>query len=109
MTKYKFLDENVFQGLENLNTGFDARGVKYFSEKDFEIVLTRVEELGLGIYGIEPWINENMFDVYSAEEYSKKPTNPKWYKSAFKKFKKQNKDLLYAASYEVPEKYLINF
>ncbi|SMC33261.1 hypothetical protein [Moheibacter sediminis] len=107
MTKYEFLDENIFQGLENLNTGFDARGVKYFSESDFEIVLSRVEKLGLGIYGIEPWVNEWLFDVYTAEDYSKKPSDPKWYKSAFKKFKRLNKDLLYAASYEVPEFFLV--
>jgi len=49
-----FLDKNIFQGLNNLNNGFDSQLIKYFSELEFEIVLKRVEKLGLGIYGIEP-------------------------------------------------------
>jgi hypothetical protein len=47
-----YCDKHVFYGLKNLNDGFDNQTIRYFSEKDFEIVLERVKSLGLGIYGI---------------------------------------------------------
>ncbi|MEM7333150.1 MAG: hypothetical protein AAF490_13755 [Chloroflexota bacterium] len=61
MTKYDFLDKYMIVGLTNLNDGFDAKIIKYFSEKEFKIVLARVEKYGLGIYGIEPWLNGTFF------------------------------------------------
>lgn len=48
-----YCDKHVFYGLKNLNDGFDFTSIKYFSEKDFEVVLERVKTLGLGIYGID--------------------------------------------------------
>ena len=54
MKKEKYLIENIFKELKNLNYGFDVKTIWYFSESDFEIVLNRIDELGLGIYGIEP-------------------------------------------------------
>ena len=57
MKKEKYLNENIFIGLKNLNDGFDAKTIYYFSETDFEIVLNRIDQLGLGIWGIEPWIS----------------------------------------------------
>ena len=53
--KGAYLDKHVFYGLTNLNDGFDAMSIKYFSETDFKIVLDRVKEFGIGITGIEPW------------------------------------------------------
>jgi hypothetical protein len=62
-----YLDKHIFIGLTNLNDGFDAPGIKYFSEKDFDIVLTRrVKEHGIAVYGIEPWLNR---DYYATSVY----------------------------------------
>ena len=97
-----FLDKHIFQGLTNLNDGFDSESIKYFSELEFEVVLKRVEEFGLGIYGIEPWLSGEYYDVYIHEDYNLDSKDPKWYKSAFEKFKKEEKKLQYSASYEVP-------
>jgi hypothetical protein len=106
MTKEQYLYNYVFQGLTNLNTGFDAEGIKYFSEKDFEIVLDRVKKLGLGIKGIEPWKNGAYYGVEVYEDYTKDPTDSNWYMKSFERFKKRGDTLQYAATYFIPDKFL---
>jgi|GEM_PF-643636 len=102
----EYLKTNVFIGLDNLNDGFDSESIYYFSESDFEIVLDRVEKLGIGIMGIEPWLNGEFYGVMVVEDFNTVATDPKWYRKAFMDFKKDKKKLLYAASYEVPKKLL---
>lgn len=97
----EYLQKNIYKGLRNLNNGFDAYTIYYFSEIDFEIVLNRVEKLGIGIHGIEPWINGHYFDVKGCGEYELESRNPKWYRKAFEEFKLTNEELLYAASYDL--------
>ena len=102
----KYLKANVFNGLENLNDGFDSESIYYFSETDFEIVLDRVEENGIAIFGIEPWLNGDFYDVLSYEDYKTRANDPKWYRKAFTEFKNLRKNLMYSASYQVPKKLL---
>lgn len=102
----EYLDRHIFVGLKNLNTGFDALGIFYFSESDFEKVLDRVQKFGLGINGIEPWQGGQFFAVICCEDSGMENTNPKWYRDAFKYFKDMNKDIQYAASYFIPDKLL---
>ena len=104
--KLKFLDKHIFYGLRNLNNGFDAASIKYFNGKDFKIVLDRVEQHGLGIYGIEPWKNDEFFWVKTVSDDIYNCTGPRWYSKAFEEFLAQDDDLQYAASYYIPEKYL---
>ena len=104
--KNNYLDKHVFVGLKNLNSGFDSPTISYFSESDFEIVLDRVERLGLGIQGIEPWLNGDYFGVVVCEDSGLAPTNPKWYRDAFKHFKDMKEDLQYSATYFIPDKLL---
>lgn len=101
-----YLDKHVFAGLKNLNTGFDSPTISYFSESDFEKVLDRVENLGLGIHGIEPWQNGEYFSVLVCEDSGMDSLNPKWYWDAFKHFKDMNEDLQYSATYFIPDKLL---
>ncbi|MBJ2123486.1 hypothetical protein [Flavobacterium sp. IB48] len=100
--KFDYLNRNVFFDLENKNSGFDSESIKYFLEEDFKIVLDRVESLNLGISGIEPWFDEEFYDVIVVEDYGNNPFDSNWYKNAFENFKKEKKNLLYAASYVVP-------
>jgi hypothetical protein len=102
-TKNIFLAEFVFYGLIDLNDGFDSKTIKYFSATDFKTVLSRVEKLELGIYGIEPWLNGDMCDVYGCDDYNKEPTDPTWYNAAFELFQSKNKDLKYSATYFIPK------
>lgn len=106
MEKTEFLTKNIFLNLENLNDGFNSEAILYFSESDFEIVLKRIEKLGIGIYAIEPWLEGKFFAVKENETYRKKATDPKWYKKAFSQFKKQQANLQYSATYKVSEKLL---
>lgn len=90
--KEAYLDRNVFYGLTNLNDGFDAKSIKYFSETDFKIVLDRVKELGIGIAGIEPWKDGEFYDVLAYELITDNPADPKWYLKVFEDFKKVEKN-----------------
>ena len=100
----EYLKTNVFNGLENLNDGFDSELIYYFSEYDFGIVLDRVEENGIAIFGIEPWLNGDFYDVLNYEDYNTRANDPKWYRKAFAEFKNRGKNLMYSASYRVPKK-----
>lgn len=101
--KNEYLEKNVYHGLANLNTGWDAPSIYYFNQVEFGILLSTVEKLGLGIYGIEPFDFDNhFFDVKLYNDYTKDPSDPKWYKKAFEEFKATGKALQYSASYYIP-------
>ena len=100
--KEEFLRSKIFFELKNLNDGFDSESIYYFSESDFDIVLNRVEKNGIGIYGIEPWLNGDFYAVKVHEQLNAEPNNPSWYREAFSEFKKSGKNLQYSASYQVP-------
>ncbi len=105
--KEKFLTENIYKGLTNLNTGWDAPTIAYFSETDFKTVLERIEKMSLGVYGIEPWDSDNhYFGLKLYDDYSSKPSDPSWYNKAFSEFIKTGEELQYSASYYVPEELL---
>lgn len=102
--KLAYLKTNVFTGLQNRNEGMDSESIHYFSEADFETVIDRVEKLGIGILGIEPWLNGELYGVKVAEDYGGNPTDAQWYRKAFAEFKASNETpLLYAASYQLPK------
>lgn len=106
MDKTEFLEKNIFLNLKNSNDGFDTEETLYFSESDFEIVLQRIEKLGIGIFEIKPFIDGTFLEAKGHEPYRKKATDSGWYKKAFAQFKKQQADLLYSATYKVSDKLL---
>ncbi|WP_340156577.1 hypothetical protein, partial [uncultured Winogradskyella sp.] len=95
-----------FTGLTNINDGFDAEEIQYFSESDFETLLKRAEHFGLSIYAISPWLNGELYDVSGHDAFRKKATDPKWYTKAFTEFKKRQEGLAYSATYKVSKKLL---
>ena len=101
-----YVKKHVLAGLRNINDGFDFPGIEYFSEAEFAIVLDRVEALGLGIHGIEPWYQDRFFDV-ETNGLGKKCTDPSWYRVCFEDFKKLGFALQYSATYHVPD-HLLN-
>ena len=103
MDKLSFLTTNIFDGLENLNNGFDSELIYYFSENDFEIVLNRIKKFGIEILGIEPWKNGEFYDVMTAEDFD---LDLEWYQKAFSEFKERDKNLQYSASYKIPSNFL---
>ena len=103
----EYLEKNIYAGLTDLNTGFDAPAIRYFSREEFEILLDRVEAAGIGIYGIEPWKDGEYYDVWTCEDFKCDPTNPEWYRMAFDDFATRGVELQYAASYYVPAKLIM--
>jgi len=106
MDQEKFLEQNIFNGLKNLNNGFGKDGIQFFSESDFEIVLQRAEHFGLSIYSIETWIKSEALKASSHEEHKKKATDPKWYTKEFLTLKTNQNGLFYSAKYKVSKKLL---
>ncbi len=106
MDKNEFLEKHIFTDIQKIHQKSDANTIPYFSEADFAIILERIEHFGIGIYGIEPWHNDKMYDVKTNEDFRKKATDPKWYKRAFFEFKKQQANLQYAATYRISDKLL---
>lgn len=100
-TKLDYLNIHIFYNLKNRNDGFDAKSIYYFSQSDFEIIINRIEKLGFGILGIEPWLNGEFYDIKVVEDYGGVSTDSKWFRKAFEEFKKESENLLYAASYDI--------
>ena len=105
----RFLDQHVFYDLLNLNDGFDAPGIKYFSKDDFAKVLDRLEVFGIGVLGIEPWPNGEFGDVSTFEEYGDDPADPKWYRKAYGDFLERGIESHFSATYAIPEEILKRF
>lgn len=101
LKELNYLKKHIYQGLHNLNNGFDAKSIYYFNESDFEIVLDRAEALGIEIMGIEPWLNGDFYDIRVAEEYENSEQH-QWHRTAFLEFKQREENLQYAASYKIP-------
>ncbi len=106
MEQAEFLEKNVFTNLKNLNEGFDKETILHFSEADFETVLERIEHFGIGIYGIEPWLDGKYYATATNEEFRKKATDSRWYKKAFLTFRTRQPGLSYSATFKVSNKLL---
>ncbi|AZQ44273.1 hypothetical protein [Nonlabens ponticola] len=100
-----FLVEKVFFDLENHNEGLD-QDKNYFSESDFATILIRAEHYGIAIYKIEAYKDKMLVRTDNHEAYRKKATMPQWYKTAFGKFKRTHKNMLYRAEFKVSQKLL---
>jgi hypothetical protein len=99
----RFLDKYIYKGLTNLNDGFDVPSIKYFSKKDFIILLGRAERYKISIYGIEPWDNREYSGCETFESYNTTANDPEWYWKAFSKFCDEGIKSYFSASYGIPE------
>ncbi len=96
-----FLKENVFYGLPS---GIpNKKNQYYFSKTDFEIVLSRVENLNIGIDFIDIYKNGKIVSSEFPEDYHLKSNDPKWYKSSFKKRSNNATDLRFNAVFGLPD------
>ncbi|PID90608.1 MAG: hypothetical protein CSA97_02040 [Bacteroidetes bacterium] len=106
MQQSEYLARYIFYGLQNRNQGEDAPAIYHFSSEDFHLVLDRVEERGIGIYGIEVWRNGAFYDVITCEDMATKPSDPSWYRVAYEAFRREDSPFCYTASFHVPEAFL---
>jgi hypothetical protein len=100
---YRFVHCRLFDGLQDLNNGFDVPQIAYFSAADFAVILNRAEALGTGILGIEPWPDGEFGGCKTYEAYSDDPADPSWYRRAFSEFLNQGMTSHFSATYRVPE------
>jgi hypothetical protein len=105
LRQQEFLVKNVFYDLENNNEGLDPER-NYFTENDFKTIMIRAEHFGIGLFNMEAYHDGKLFGTDNHEAYRKKSTHPTWYKSAFGKFKRAQKDMLYTASFKVSQRLL---
>ena len=59
--EHRFMEEVVYAGLQNINTGFDAEGIFHFSPADFGKVIDRCEPLQIFPNGIEVFTTDGGF------------------------------------------------
>lgn len=109
MDQPEFLEKHVFDGLKNLNDGFDDSSTHYFSQSDFEMVLEKVEYFGIGVYKISTWYDGKPYDSVDHETSKKKATDAKWYKKVFKTLTFRQEGLAYSATYKVSNKLLARY
>jgi len=107
-----FTRENLYNSLTDLNTGFDAPSIKYFSETDFITIMTRCKDNQVDIYGIESFTKNGEFiDCIVKEMYIDDENNDNnlWYLEAFQDLKNKmnliainnNIQIIYTASYSL--------
>jgi hypothetical protein len=106
MEQSEFLEKNVFNELKNLNEGSDKETNHHFSEADFEVLLERIEHLGIGMYIMESFLDGKSIVKESHEDFKKKATDPRWYKKAFLTSKFRQAGLTYSGTYKVSNKLL---
>jgi hypothetical protein len=97
-----FLKNEILFGLRNENTGYDVASISYFSENNFRIILNRIKQEKVGLFGIEPWLNGEFFDVITFTKFNTVPDDPIWYETAFANFCTLKLDLAYSASFYIP-------
>lgn len=105
MTQEEFLDQKVFIGLKSEKADKQNNDF-YFSEEDFEEVLTKSEYFGISVYTIKTIFEGKQYKAVNHEEFRKKATDAKWYTREFKNLKREQEGLLYCGTYKVSKKLL---
>lgn len=102
--KLDFLDQNLFYGLNNLNNGFANLSMRFFSTKDFLVVMERCKILRFGIFGIEGWLVEEktLYITKYYEQFKTYAHDGQWYFTAYNELLTEEKDLMFAATYYIP-------
>ena len=98
---FEYLRRHVYTGLTNANEENKTSTTYCFTEAEFEIVLQRVQQLGLGIRRIAIWSNDQLFKAVSPDD-NVKHNDPHWYFNAFEYFQSLGLGLQYSASFEIP-------
>lgn len=103
MTEREFLEHNVFQGIKNMNTGYDNDTIWHFSSQDFETVLARSEEFDIKILGIECWEKEEEKHTKFYEDYKELD---RWHRQAYRELVETHSPCIFTATFDIPPIYL---
>jgi hypothetical protein len=107
---HRFMEEGVYIGLEDLNSGFDSEGIYHFSVNDFANVIDRCEYMGVGLNGIEsfdisPWQTEGHVYALDCVFPAKDQNQYEWTRKYLKQFEGQA-DISFSATFNIPEEVL---
>src|SRR5665213_1245875 len=102
----RFLEEVVYVGLKNINTGFDSVGVVHFSPTDFGKVIDRCEYLDVHPNGIEVFTTDGGFiDCVFAMDDGSPVEDFEWARRLVQKYQ-GTPDISMSASFSVPDSLL---
>lgn len=98
--KLEILNSCIFDGLNKIldNQTF---AISHFNKADFEIVLKRVEDYGIGINGIEIFMHGEFYGVRTFEEYHLSHNDSRWYYAAFWELSRKHPDVVFSASFNL--------
>ena len=101
--EHRFLEEVVYAGLENINTGFDAAGIFHFSPADFGEVIDRCEHLHVHPNGIEVFTTDGGFiDCVFAMDDGSPDESFDWARRLAQKYL-EVPDITMSATFNVPD------
>ena len=101
--KHRFMEEVVYAGLENINTGFDAAGIFHFSPADFGKVIDRCEHLHVHPNGIEVFSTDGGFiDCVFAMDDGSPDESFDWTRRLVKKYQ-EVPDITMSATFNIPD------
>jgi hypothetical protein len=100
----RFLREVIYDGLTDLNTGFDSPLIGHFSPEDFLTVIDRCESLNVRVIGIEvfttdvepPWKVQMLWIEISPED-----GGYDWARRSVRKYMERS-DITISATFDVP-------
>ena len=96
--KLYILNNTIFDGLNQILDN-QTLAISHFTKADFEIVLKRVEQQGIGINGIEIFLHGEFYGVRTFEEYNLSSNDSKWYYAAFLELSRKHRDVVYSATF----------
>jgi hypothetical protein len=103
--EHRFMDQVIFVGLKNLNTGFDAQGIHHFSPADFGEVINRCEPLHIIPIGIEVFTTDGGFiEVVFALDDGSPEEDSDWARRLVQRYK-EFADITMSATFRVPDSF----
>jgi hypothetical protein len=102
--EHRFLQEVIYVGLKDLNTGFDSPLIGHFSPEDFLIVIHRCEALHVRMIGIEVFTTdvEPPWKVGLLEVEISPEDGYDWPRRLVQEYQGRS-DISFCASFDVPD------
>jgi len=104
--EHRFMEEVVYAGLENINSGFDAVGIFHFSPADFGKVIDRCEHLHVHPNGIEVFTTDGgCIEVVFAMDDGSPEDGFDWARRLVQRYK-DTPEISMSATFNVPDSLL---
>jgi hypothetical protein len=99
----RFMEQEVYAGLKNLNTGFDSPSIHHFSPTEFGIVIDRCERLQVHVNGIEVFTDDGGFiECVFAMDDGSPDRSYDWARRLVQRYQ-GTRDITLTATFSVPD------